>query len=77
MSKANVSDAFRNVRVNPNEGHNFCYTVREFVVIDFRLKFGWSGSPEFWGVMPAAAKHAHCNTIKTVQLLNEGVDLPR
>ena len=24
MSKADVSDAFRNVRVDPDKGHNFC-----------------------------------------------------
>ena len=40
MSKADVSDAFRNVRIGP-----------DLVVIDFRLTFGWSGSPGFWGVM--------------------------
>ena len=76
IPKADVSDAFRNVRVDPDEAHNFCYTVRELVVIDFRLTFGWSGSPGFWGVMSAAAEHAHCNTtIKTAQLLNEGIHM--
>ena len=29
MSKADVSDAFRNVRIGPDEAHNFCYTVGE------------------------------------------------
>ena len=45
MSKADVSDAFQNVRVDLDEAHNFCYTVGEFllVVIDFRLRFGWPG----------------------------------
>ena len=74
MNKADVSD--RNVRVDPDEAHNFCYTVGELAVIDFRLTFGWSGSPGFWGVMAAAAEHAHCNTtIKTAQLLDEGIDM--
>ena len=73
MSKADVSDAFRNVRVDPDKAHKFCYTVGEQVVIDFRLTFGWSGSPGFWGVMSAAAAHAHCNTtIDSAQLLDEG-----
>ena len=45
VSKTDVSDAFRNVRVDPDEANNFCYTVGELVVIDFRLTFGWSGSP--------------------------------
>ena len=57
-----MSDAFRNVRIDPDEAHQFCYTVGELVVIDFRPTFGWSGSPGFWGVMSAAAEHAHCNT---------------
>ena len=75
MSKADVSDAFRNVRVDPDEAHNFCYTVGELVVIDFRLTFGWCGSPRFWGVVSAAAEHAYCNiTITAAQLLDEGID---
>jgi len=73
MSKADVSDAFRNVRVDPDQAPNFCYTVGDLVVIDFRLTFGWSGSPGFWGVISAAAEHAHCNTtLKSSQLLEEG-----
>ena len=47
MSKADVSDAFRNVRVDPDKTVNFCYTVGELVVIDFRLTFGWSVSLGF------------------------------
>ena len=56
MSKADVSGAFQNVRVDPDKAHKFCYTVGELVVIDFRLTFRWSGSPGFWGVMSAAAE---------------------
>ena len=62
MSMADVSDAFRNTRVDPDKAHNFCYTVGELVVIDFRLPVGWSGSLGFWGVISAAVEHAHCNT---------------
>ena len=58
-SKADVADAFRNVRVDPDQAHNFYYSVRDLVVIDFRLTFGWSESPGFWGVISAAAEHAH------------------
>ena len=73
MSEANVSDPFRNVRVDPDKAHIFCYTVGQLIVIDFRLAFGWSGSPGFWGVMSAAAEHAHCNImINSIQLLDEG-----
>ena len=73
MSKEDASDAFRNVRVDPDEAHNFYYIVGDLVVIDFRLTFGWSGSPGYWGVMAAAAAHAHCHTsLDSVQLLSEG-----
>ena len=58
MSKADVSDAFRNVRVDSGEARDFCYTVGEIIVIDFRLTFGWFESPGFWGVMSAAAERA-------------------
>ena len=69
MSKADVSDASRNVRVNPDKAYNVCYTVGELVVIDFRLTFELSGSPEFTGVIWVAAKHARCNTtINPIQL---------
>ena len=73
MSKADVSDAFRNVRVHPDQAHNLCYTVGDLVVIDFRLTFGWSGFPGHSGVMAAAAEHSHCHTsLDSVQLLSEG-----
>ena len=73
MSKADVSDAFRNLGVDPDNAHNFCYTAGELVVIDFRLTLRWSGSPGFWGAMSAAAEHAHCNTtINSSQPLDEG-----
>ena len=49
MSKSDVSDAFRNVRIDPDEAHNFCYTEGELVVIDFRLTFGWSAPPPDFG----------------------------
>lgn len=75
MSKADVSDAFGNVRVDPDNAHNLCYTVGELIVIEFRRTFAWSGSPGFWGVMSVAAEHAHCHTtIKAARLLNEGVN---
>ena len=64
------------VRVHPDEAHNFCYTGGELAVIYFRLTFGRSGSPGFWGVMSAVAAHAHCNTtIDSAQLLDEGKEM--
>ena len=35
MSKTDVADAFRNVRIEPDQAHNFRYTVGDLVVIDF------------------------------------------
>ena len=41
-------------------------------MIDVRLTFGWTESPGDWGVMSAAAEHAHCNTMNSsTQLLDE------
>ena len=76
MSKADVSDAYPRVRIDPDGAHNFVYTVGELVVIDFRLTFGWSGSPGFWGVVSAAAELAHCSTtLVSAQILSEGADM--
>ena len=36
MSKADVSDALRNVRVDPDKVHSICYTVGDLVVTDYR-----------------------------------------
>lgn len=64
---------FLDVPVDPNESHNFCYTVGQLVVVDFRSTFMWSKSPGFWGATSAAAGHAHGNTtIKLTKLLDDG-----
>ena len=64
------------MRIDPNQAHNFCYTVGNLVVINFRLTFGWTDSPGNFGVMASAAEHAHCNTdLSNVQLLPEGVKM--
>lgn len=38
MATTDVNDAYRNVRVDPDQAHNFCYVVDD-IVIDFRLMF--------------------------------------
>ena len=64
------------MRIDPNQAHNFCYTLGDLVVIDFRLTFGWTSSPGNFGVMASVAKHSHCNTdLSNVQLLSEGVKM--
>ena len=76
MATTDVNDAYRNVRIDPKQARNFCYTVGDLVVIDFRLTFGWTGSPGNSGVMASAAEHSHCNTdLSNVQLLPEGVKI--
>ena len=48
MNKADVSDSFRNVRVDPDQAQAFRYTaVGYLLVIEVRLTSGWSGSPSF------------------------------
>ena len=73
MSKADVADAFQNVPVEPDKARIVCHAAGDLAVTEFRLTLGWSGSPGFWGVMSAAAAHAHCKTtIDSAQLLDEG-----
>ena len=73
LAKADVTDAFRNVRIAPHQAQNFCYVVDDVLVSDFRLTFGWAASPGYWGLMAAAAEHAHCNTtVNSAVILPEG-----
>lgn len=39
-SKMNVSEAYRQVPMDPAGAHVFCYTVDDTVVSDLRLQFG-------------------------------------
>ena len=40
MATTDVNDAYHNVIIDPNQAYNFCYTVGDLVVIDFKLTFG-------------------------------------
>ena len=71
-AKADVTEAFRNVRMAPDQAPNFCYMVDDVLVADFRLTFGWAGSPGHWGVMSEAAAHSHRNTVESAEILFEG-----
>ena len=74
LAKADVTEAFRNVRVSPEHAQKFCYIVDDILVADFRLTFGWKGSPGFWGLMSEAIRHAHCRTsAENAVLLPEGI----
>ena len=47
--------------------------VDDVLVSDFRLTFGWAASPGYWGLMAAAAEHAHLNTtVDSAVILPEG-----
>ena len=73
LAKADVTEAFRNVRVAPDQAQNFCSMVDDVLVADFRLTFGWAGSPGYWGVMSEAAAHSHRNTtVESAEILFEG-----
>lgn len=72
MSKVDVSDAFRNVRVGPDLAHLFCYTAGDWVVIDFELTCWPSGSPRSCGIAAAVAEHSHFNaSLESSQSLSE------
>ena len=73
LAKADVTEAFRNVRVAPDQAQTFCYMVDDVLAADFRLAFGWAGSPGHWGVMSEAAAHSHRNTtVESDEILSEG-----
>ena len=76
LAKANVTEAFRNVRVTPDQGQTFCYMLDDVLVADFWLTFGWAGSPGHWGVMSEAAAHSQRNTaVETAEILPKGKDM--
>lgn len=59
MATTNVNDTFRNVRGDPDEVCNYCYTVEDLVVVDFRLTFDWTRPPGNFGIMVSAAESSH------------------
>lgn len=72
-SKADVSKALQNLRIDRDQVYLFCYTVRGLVVIELRLIFGWSGSRRVGGVTLEAAEDGHCSTdLGDVQVLPKG-----
>ena len=73
LAKADVTDAFENVRVAPDQAQRFCYMVDDVSVADFWLTFDWADSPGYWGVMSDAAAHFHRNiTVEMAEILPEG-----
>ena len=74
LAKADVTEAFRNVRVAPDQAQFFCYMVDDVLVADFRLTLGWASSPGHWGVMSEAAAHSRRNTttVESAEILPGG-----
>lgn len=62
LSKVDVKDAFRQIRVEPAGAPAFGYRVEDTVLVDLRLQFGWRSSPGFWGLAAAALEHSHNHT---------------
>ena len=60
--RVDVKDAVRQVSVDPVGAPVFGYAMGEYVVVDFRLQFGWRNSPEVWGLMASAMQHAHTHS---------------
>ena len=59
LSKIDVTEAFRQVSVQWAGAPVFGYVIRELVVADRRLQFGWRGWPGVFGLFSAALEHAH------------------
>lgn len=56
--------------------HKNSAVIGDVLVADFRLTFGWAGSPGFWGVMASAVEHSHRNTnVHNIQLVDEGIEM--
>ena len=73
LATADVTAAFRNVRVSPDQAQNFCYGVDDVLVEDLRLTFRWAASPGYWGLMASAVKHSHLHTtVDSAVILPEG-----
>ena len=59
---------------SPEHANKICYVRNDLMlqVADLRLAFGWAESPEFWGLLSSAAKHAHRNTsTRDAQILSD------
>ena len=62
LCRMDVKDAFRQALVDPVGAPVFGYVVRDRVVVDLRLQFGWRNSPGFWGLMASPLDHAHTHS---------------
>lgn len=50
------------MRINLDHAHSFAYVVDDLIVVEFRLAFGWTTSPEYPGAPAEAAALSHCST---------------
>ena len=70
IRKMDVKNAFRQIPVDPDGARVFGYVLGEFLLVDWRLQFGWRGSPGWWGVISAAMQHAQRNTTRASALIS-------
>lgn len=75
-SKADMSDAFRNVRTSSAHASKFCPVLEDVAAANLRFTCGWAASPGFWRVMSSAAAQSHCNTsVYDAKILSEGEEM--
>lgn len=61
ISKMDVKDAFQQVPVLLEQVPVFSHdTIRQWLLLDIRLPFGWRSSPGWWGAVAGAIQHAPC-----------------
>lgn len=62
LSKMDAKDAFRQVAVDAARSPVVGYQLRDLVIVDRRLQFGWRNSPGYWCLFASALEHSHKNT---------------
>lgn len=62
LSKTDFHYAFRKVRINPGCAQSFGYTFGDFILVVFRLTYGWALSPAYCGVPAEAVVLSHRHT---------------
>ena len=62
ISKVDMTDAFRQVRVQGAKSSVFGYSCEDLVIIDRCLDFGWTNSPGNYCLLTSALEHAHLQT---------------
>lgn len=62
-SKIDVSEAYRQVPVDPPGGHVFCRAVADVVVSGLRSQLGWRSSSGLLALTASALEYSYSQTI--------------